>query len=724
MKKVIFLIASTFLVLSLSSQTHISGNFTVDTQLGPNGNPADNVYIVDDDIIVYGYDGPDYVTTLTIEPGVIIKFAPSTHPYLKIGYPNTPGKIIAQGTAQNPIVFTSASTNPQSGDWKYIYLTSSADNSVLEYVDITYGGLGDRNLRIEGGPYTINGVTIENSQSRGITLSFISDLLNIQNTEILNNGDDGVSIYSQDNDVSVSFTNCTISNNNGYGIYSNIDGSLNISYTTFNGNTTSPLRLYPNQVRGLEWNNVFQNNSYIEIKGDYIDYDSYWPDFFTNYQTYYLIKDDITVKGTDGPDGVTTLEIEAGAELRFDPSTHPYLSIGNSNYPGKLLAGAVKFTSTSPNPIPGDWDGIAFYDDDNQSILTNCDILYGGYGSSSANIEIYSDLTKLEGCIVKYSAHDGLLLYGDIPEIYDCEILENIENGIYMNGSNPYIMDCLIQNNGENGIYIKSDCENSTISNNDITSNTQHGVYLTNIYDGIELTYNYIYDNTGYGVYNNDNNDVDARYVYWGASNGPSGVGPGNGDEITDYVIYDPWLPTPGNYIVLNPNSQNVSSAQGSFEVTVTSNVNWTITESCDWLTCDPTSGTNNGTFTVNYNENSGTTTRTCEITISGENVTESIIITQDFYTSVDKAIIDNIEIYPNPTKGVVKIKTLNSTNIIFNIKVFDYTGRAVLSNNLLEINKAELQGINLSFLPKGIYYLKITDLINNNTYQTKIVKY
>ena len=444
MKKIVLLITSAFLILNLNSQTHISGDFTVDTQLGPNGNPADNVYIVDDYIRVYGYDGPDYVTTLTIEPGVTLKFAPSTHPYLSIGYSSTPGKLIAQGTAQNPIVFTSASSNPQSGDWNAIYLNYSADNSILEYVDILYGGYNgsnDPSLYIYGGPYTLNEILISNSQSYGLKLSGISENLNIQNTIIQNNGDDGVYINSIDNDVSVAFSSCTISNNNGYGIYSATDDSLNISFTTFTGNATCPIRLYPNQVRGLDFSNTFQANSFIEVKGGNINYDSYWPDFFTNNQTYYLIKDDITVKGTDGPDGVTTLEIEAGSELRFDPSTHPYLKIGYSSTPGKLLAGAVRFTSTSPNPIPGDWDGIIFLDDVNQSVLTNCDILYGGYGLSSANIQISSDLTKLDGCNIKFSAHDGLLLYGDTPEIYDCEISENNENGIYMNVNFHYSHD-------------------------------------------------------------------------------------------------------------------------------------------------------------------------------------------------------------------------------------------------------------------------------------------
>jgi hypothetical protein len=36
---------------------------------------------------------------------------------------------------------------------------------------------------------------------------------------------------------------------------------------------------------------------------------------------------------------------------------------------------------------------------------------------------------------------------------------------------------------------------------------------------------------------------------WWGAANGPSGVGPGDGDMVSEYVIYTPWLVEP------NPNA-------------------------------------------------------------------------------------------------------------------------------------------------------------------------
>jgi hypothetical protein len=35
---------------------------------------------------------------------------------------------------------------------------------------------------------------------------------------------------------------------------------------------------------------------------------------------------------------------------------------------------------------------------------------------------------------------------------------------------------------------------------------------------------------------------VDAEYNWWGDASGPGGFGPGMGDEVSEYVDYEPWL--------------------------------------------------------------------------------------------------------------------------------------------------------------------------------------
>lgn len=122
--------------------------------------------------------------TLTIEAGVEIRF----DDYMVVGSVNLPGKLIAVGTAAQPIVFTSAKLAPSSGDWPGLWLRH-APGSRLENIRIEFAGgpsgIGSANCKPSGsndnaglllgfdGSYVPNasdlsGVTISNSASHGI----------------------------------------------------------------------------------------------------------------------------------------------------------------------------------------------------------------------------------------------------------------------------------------------------------------------------------------------------------------------------------------------------------------------------------------------------------------------------------------------------------------------------------------------------------------------------
>ena len=67
----------------------------------------------------------------------------------------------------------------------------------------------------------------------------------------------------------------------------------------------------------------------------------------------------------------------------------------------------------------------------------------------------------------------------------------------------------------------------------------------------------------------------------------------------------------------INPTSQRVSSEGGSFDITVTSNVAWTVSSDNSAFTVNPTSGNGNGTVTVQYTANTDAFERTATITVS-----------------------------------------------------------------------------------------------------------
>lgn len=112
---------------------------------------SDTIYVIDD------YDF--YVAaTLSIQAGTVIKFQSSAGPYMSLG---SGGTIIANGTASNPIVFTSfkddshggdtnidgTATAPGAGDWSHIN-TNDENGSVFNFCEFYYGGSGSYNYTL------------------------------------------------------------------------------------------------------------------------------------------------------------------------------------------------------------------------------------------------------------------------------------------------------------------------------------------------------------------------------------------------------------------------------------------------------------------------------------------------------------------------------------------------------------------------------------------------
>jgi parallel beta-helix repeat protein len=118
----------------------------------------------------------------------------------------------------------------------------------------------------------------------------------------------------------------------------------------------------------------------------------------------------------------------------------------------------------------------------------------------------------------------GIAVKGSCNITHNDIFLNRIGIGCYWPpGSHPFILNNSIYNNSE-GIYC---IESSTPT----------------------VHYNNIYGNHGGGLIYLGGASINATYNWWGASDGPSGFGPGTGDSVSNEVDYTPWLTFP------NPNA-------------------------------------------------------------------------------------------------------------------------------------------------------------------------
>lgn len=191
-------------------------------------------------------------------------------------------------------------------------------------------------------------------------------------------------------------------------------------------------------------------------------------------------------------------------------------------------------------------DGNAFYGDAAWTTNTveggaSTAILVGGGTTEggtaltvSNNVAYYLKYTfltftdaSLAGAVVVTGndAHDNTKYGIHIRDIGDLAVSSSLK--IYKNK---------LHGNGA-GIFIESgvgSIGNITIQYNDIYGNTMVGWDAAHTYEQV-------------GIYNEATTAVNAKYNWWGAIGGPApassaSAARGNGDKVTAYVTYDPWL--------------------------------------------------------------------------------------------------------------------------------------------------------------------------------------
>jgi hypothetical protein len=418
--------------------------------------------------------------TLTIEPGVVIKFYDVYSGMIIDGTL----KAIGGETDDKKIVFTSYRDNPQPGDWKQIYFSQTSTDSELINVRVEYGGewsisgscYADRAaVRVKNSSIVLKDSILENNESRGLYL--INSSSTIERVQFLNHqngcGDPGTYVYG-----------------NVIALWIDEGGRSTITSSTFRGNITGIV--VENGASPVIENNLFEKNQKpIWVHNSY-------PSFKNNQATNnnlngILIFDSNIAKDTtwqaDLPYIIEyTLTILPDVTLTLNPGVVIKFLSG---YSGMTVNGTLKaignpdekivFTSYkdadyggSGGAGAGNWKQIYFSSSRTNSELDNVIVRYGGAWPSDsecplemAAIRVEQTSITLENSRVENNIGRGAYLINSSATLIDnVQFFNNIScqnwlrysyygTGVSIDGGSPTIKNSTFKNNYY-GIYIQS----------------------------------------------------------------------------------------------------------------------------------------------------------------------------------------------------------------------------------------------------------------------------
>jgi len=209
--------------------------------------------------------------TLTITPDTVIRFV-RIEPYgpanlhgKETGYNFAferaelivRGRLLARGSKDNMIVFTSAEGSPHAGDWGAINFQDSADN-IVEYCDISYADTGVHGHGVQ--------TTVANCylHDNGVGIGFkdvpgysTRGAMNIFNNRIIGNG--GGVLCGKGTRSAISHND--INNNSIYGVFGKMAYSSNVKLNNILGNEKGVI-LYATRGCRLSQNNIADSVQY------------------------------------------------------------------------------------------------------------------------------------------------------------------------------------------------------------------------------------------------------------------------------------------------------------------------------------------------------------------------------------------------------------------------------------------------------------------------------
>jgi len=464
------------------STINISGNGRNQRLEVAGGNISDDAvwggdydYIIYDDLFLdYGH--------LTLEAGSVLKFENDVNMDIRTS-------LMAIGTPDNHIVFTSNQTVPAPGDWDKLYFDYSDQPSNLQYCDILYGG----------------------SDGYGSVVLW-EHIASFDYCDISHSSSSGMCFWG---DATAYITNSEIHHNATFGVESNPWNSIaEISNTIIHDNGDYAIQAGADEIQFIDDDVVINDNekNAIKVIGDDVVTGTWY-----NHDVPYDIEGDIHVLNNE------TLTIEAGNKIHF---------LGNYsiNVEGALLAESTadeRIVFTNSPDARTNWKNISFSTPDDVCQLTLCDFTDGG-NNAEAMLELDNagNLIQMDNCNICRSSTYGLYCFNNSsPQLINCYIDYNDASGVQLDtNSSPQFIKCVFKDNAFYGIDIDG------------------GGCIPTFGNSLE-EWNVIFGNEEHSIYNGTS-DIDAKYIYWGTTDTTeinAAIFDKNDDGTLGLVNYSPW---------------------------------------------------------------------------------------------------------------------------------------------------------------------------------------
>ena len=218
--------------------TYVEGSITQDTIW----TLVDSPFVVSKNITVCSS------ATLTIEPEVEVKFGGAFSLIVE-------GRLVADGTEDKMITFTSNRYEPEAGDWGIIEFNGT-DSSSLMHCIIEYGTNG---ITVENGTVNIQNSRVSFNSENGIMIT--NGSVTVKDNKIANNTMSGMYIAGG-NQVTVQH-NIIMSNEDGITLTGNLASEININQNNISLNRHSGILLESDTYDNTDIrNNNLSTNSY------------------------------------------------------------------------------------------------------------------------------------------------------------------------------------------------------------------------------------------------------------------------------------------------------------------------------------------------------------------------------------------------------------------------------------------------------------------------------